>query len=492
MPSQLESTPNAIQDTKEIPAQLLNRLLKVQSKFDDLAPKRHEWKRKNNYYYKKLTQYFRFFVPEGYRVFEAGSGDGELLAALKPSHGLGIDASPAFVDIASKKHPEYTFKHAFIENFKYSEKFDYVILSDLVGYLYDVQPALENLHQVCSPTTRVIISYYNYLWEPILRLGNRIGFRMKQDVQNWLSLEDLENLLNISGFDVIKKTRKVLFPIYIPLISAFLNRVVANLPLFRKFCLIDFIIARPKAEIVSPKPSCSIVIACKNEKGNIEELVRRTPEVAPDTEIIFVDGRSTDGTREELERIKTLMPEKNIRIFDQTESRGKGAAVRIGFSKASKDVLIILDADISVAPEDVQRFYDALVKRQGEFINGTRMVYQMERQAMRFLNILGNKFFSLAFTYLLDQRIKDTLCGTKALYRRDYEKIARNRAFFGEFDPFGDFDLLFGSAKLDLKIVEVPVRYYERRYGTTKISRFRHGLLLLGMCSIALRKIKFI
>lgn len=470
---------------------LETKLQSTRQKFDALAVNRPRWKKRNWYYYKKVTDYFRFFIPKNARVLEIGSGDGDLLAALKPSRGLGIDASPAFVELARKNHPSLEFHQGFAETFSVDEKFDFVILSDLVGYLEDVQLVLQQVKKVCHPSTRIIINYYNYLWEPLLRLGNSVGLRMKQDIQNWLSLADLENLLYVSGFDTIKKTRKVLLPIYIPLISEFFNVILANLPLLRKACLMDFIIARPEPEVNTSKPSASVVIACRNEKGNIQELIDRLPEFSSHLEIVFVDGRSEDGTREEIERLQKLYTHRDIKLYDQLDSRGKGNAVRIGFEKAKGDIFIILDADISVAPEDMPKFYDMLVCRRGEFINGTRMVYQMERQAMRFLNILGNKFFSIAFTYLLGQSIKDTLCGTKALYKKDYEKIAKNRSYFGNFDPFGDFDLLFGAAKLNLKIVEVPVRYYERRYGTTKIHRFRHGFLLLSMCFIAMRKIKF-
>ncbi len=470
---------------------LQSKLEATRAKFDALAPDRPRWKKQNWYYYKKVTDYFRFFVPEGARVLEIGSGDGDLLAALKPSRGVGIDASGAFTELARKNHPNLEFRTGFAETFTLDEKFDFVILSDLVGYLEDVQLVLQQVRKVCHPSTRVIINYYNYLWEPVLRLGNRVGLRMKQDIQNWLSLGDLENLLYVSGFDVIKKTRKVLLPVYVPLISEFFNVILANLPLLRKACLMDFIIARPEPEADTTKPSASVVIACRNEKGNIQELIERLPEFSSHLEIVFVDGRSNDGTREEIERVQKAFPNRDIKLYDQTNSWGKGNAVRIGFEKAQGDIFIILDADISVAPEDMPKFYDMLVSRRGEFINGTRMVYQMEKQAMRFLNILGNKFFSIAFTYLLGQPIKDTLCGTKALYKKDYDKIAKNRSHFGNFDPFGDFDLLFGAAKLNLRIVEVPVRYYERRYGTTKIHRFRHGFLLLSMCFIAMRKIKF-
>ncbi len=471
---------------------LEHSLRETQVAFDATAVRRKPWKNQNRYYHRKIIDYYRFFVPPGSRVLEIGSGDGELLAALKPSRGLGLDASSRFVRLAKKKYADVEFIQDFGETFKLDEKFDYVILSGLVGHLYDVQAVLENLHQVCTPSTRVIIDYYNYLWEPALSLGSKLRLRMKQKIQNWLSLDDLQNLLQISGFRTIGRARKLIFPVYIPLFSEFVNRFFSNLPVFEKLCLLHFIIAAPDPKEPAPKPKASIIVACKDEKGNIEELMRRIPQFPAGMEVVCVDGRSKDGTKEELERVRKMFPEKNIRIFDQTGPTGKGNAVRIAFDKAEGDVFIILDADISVAPEDTMKFYDLLVSRRGEFINGTRLVYPMEKQAMRFLNILGNKFFSMAFTFLLGQRIKDTLCGTKALWRSDYENIVKNRAYFGDFDPFGDFDLLFGAAKQNRHIVEVPVRYYERHYGTTKIHRFRHGMLLLGMCMIAARRIKFI
>jgi SAM-dependent methyltransferase len=471
---------------------LAERLKKVEAAFDAEAGVRARWKKKNSYYYNKIIDTYRFLIPAGARILEVGSGDGDLLAALKPSRGVGIDASGRFVMIARARHPELEFVHEFAELFKSEEKFDYVILSGLVGYLDDVQSVLENLQKVCLPSSRIIIDYYSYLWEPVLGFASLIGLRIKSSVQNWLSLNDLQNLLHISGFDVVRKSRKLIFPLYIPFFSNWFNRIFSNLPLFSKLCLLNFIVARPEPQASPQAASVSIIIACKNEKGNIQELMERIPDFPAGLEVICVDGQSTDGTRQELQRVQSLYPQKNIRIFDQTGPAGKGPAVRSAFEKAGGDILIILDADISVAPEDTIKFYDLLLKRRGEFINGTRLVYPMEKQAMRFLNTLGNKFFSGAFTFLLDQRIKDTLCGTKALFRADYEIIAANRAYFGDFDPFGDFDLLFGAAKLNLKIVEAPVRYYERRYGATKIHRFRHGLLLLGMCVIAMRRLKFI
>jgi glycosyltransferase involved in cell wall biosynthesis len=231
------------------------------------------------------------------------------------------------------------------------------------------------------------------------------------------------------------------------------------------------------------------VIPCRNEKGNIEAAIQRLPNFGNHQEIIFVDGHSTDGTVEEIQRVIDTYRDRTIRFLAQ-DGQGKGDAVRKGFAAATGDILMILDADLTVPPEDLPKFYDAIVCGKGEFINGCRLVYPMEGQAMRFLNLLGNKFFSVAFSWLLNQPLKDTLCGTKVMFREDYLKLAANRHYFGDFDPFGDFDLILGASKLNLKILEVPIRYRDRTYGSTKISRFQHGWLLLKMTFFAFCKLK--
>ncbi len=458
-----------------------------------MAVDRDRWKRKNRYYHESVENLCRFHVPPGSSVLEIGCGTGDLLNALAPSRGVGVDASTAMLEIARKKYPDLVFLAGDAAELPLDEKFDYVVLSDIVGYLDDVQAAFEQLQRVSHARTRIVLTYFNYLWEPVLRVGERLGLKMPQPRQNWLSQQDLENLFGLCGFEVVRRGFRLLLPVRVPLLSVLCNRILANLPFFRKISLVQILIARgigpPRRE---EEVSCTVVVPCRNERGNIEAAARRIPRMGKHTEIVFVEGNSADGTEEEIRRVMASLPERDIRLVLQGEGRGKGDAVRKGFSAASGDVLMILDADLTVPPEDLPKFFRALVSGKGEFINGTRLVYPMEKQAMRFLNVLGNKFFSRAFTYLLEQPFKDTLCGTKALFRKDYDRIAAGRRYFGEFDPFGDFDLLFGAAKLDLKIVEVPIRYRERTYGTTQISRFRHGWLLFRMCAFALRKIKFV
>ncbi|NNG46644.1 MAG: glycosyltransferase, partial [Deltaproteobacteria bacterium] len=417
----------------------------------------------------------------------------DLLHALSPARGVGVDISEAMVEIARSKYPSLEFLDGDAEDLSLSEKFDYVILSDVVGYLEDIQRAFEEIRKVSHPRTRVIINYYNYFWEPVLRAGEHLGMKRPQPDQNWLAPDDIQNLMSLAGFQTIRKGYGLLLPVRIPLLSDFFNRILVNIPLLRKLALVHLVVARPAPVPVPVETlSCSVIIPARNERGNIEGAVARTPRMGKHTELIFVEGNSSDGTAEEIERVIAANPGHDITLLRQGDGVGKGDAVRKGFAAAKGDLLMILDADLTMPPEELPKFLHALASGRGEFINGSRLVYPMEKQAMRFLNVLGNKFFSVAFTYLLDQRFKDTLCGTKVLFRQDYERIAAGRSYFGEFDPFGDFDLIFGAAKLDLKIVEVPIRYRERTYGSTQISRFRHGWLLLKMSAFALRRIKFV
>jgi len=460
--------------------------------FDSVATERKKWRKRGTYYHRLLEKYLQYLIPSNSSVIEIGCGTGDLLAALNPERGVGIDISPKMVEVAKKKFPHLQFEAGDLEDLKIEEKFDYVVVIETIGYVDDIQSAFKELRKVCKPETRLIIVYYNYLWEPVLKFAERVGLRMKQPLQHWLPLDDISNLLDLNDFKVIKKGYRFLLPVYIPLVSMFLNRFLANMPFFWKLSLNEILVARLRGGRKSPgETTCSVIVPCRNEKGNIEQAVLRTPDMGKKMEIIFVEGHSQDGTLEECERVKNKYTQKDITVLVQ-DGKGKYDAVKKGFALAKNDVLMILDADLTVPPEDLPKFFDAIASGKGEFINGTRLVYQMEGQAMRFLNLIGNKFFSRAFTYILEQRIRDTLCGTKVFWKEDYLKIAKGRKYFGDFDPFGDFDLLFGASKLNLKIIEIPIKYRDRTYGSTQISRFRHGLILFKMVFFALGKIKFI
>ncbi len=469
----------------------------VQKQFDALAPARKKWKKKNAYYYETQTHYLQFLIPEGKRVLELGCGTGELLGALNPSCGVGIDISLQMINRAKKNFPEITFIAGDAEApetwglAEGTEPFDFIVISDTVGLLEDVHACFENLRPYCTTSTRLIVTYYNFLWEPVLKLAEKLGLKMPQKPGNWLSTHDISNLLHLTDFETVKSGHRLLFPKKIPLLSPVLE-FFGSLPLINQLCLVNTVVARFKERMdIEKSHSVTVLIPCKNEKGNIEPAIIRTPDMGKHTEIIFVDGHSEDGTPEEIKRVMEAYPRRDISFLVQ-DGKGKGDAVRKGFAAAKGDILMILDADLTVPPEDLPKFYRAIASGKGEFVNGTRLVYPMEDEAMRFLNLLGNKFFSMAFSWLLNQRLRDTLCGTKVLSRKNYQELARGRDYFGDFDPFGDFDLLFGASKLNLKITEIPIRYKAREYGETQISRFTHGWLLLKMCFFAMRKLKLI
>ena len=456
--------------------------------WDTIARRRDSWQGMGKWYHQRLAEIFRFHVGSNRSVLELGCADGRLLAALQPARGVGVDFSQEMICRARERYPSLKFIRADVHDLSsLRETFDVIILSDLVNDLWDVQRVLEQVKHLCHPRTRLILNFYSRLWQLPLGFAQRGNLATRNLYQNWLTPDDLQALLRLAGFESVRTTQEVLMPL--PL-GGFANRFLVRIWPFRELALSNFIVARPAPERAG-EPKVSVVIAARNEAGNIKAIFERTPNMGHETEIIFVEGHSKDDTYTAIEREMAAHPSTESLLLKQP-GIGKADAIRAGFDRATGDILMILDADLTVPPEDLPRFYEALVSGKGEFINGVRLVYPMEQEAMRTLNFIGNKFFSLAFSWLLGQPIKDTLCGTKVLWKRDYEQITANRSYFGDFDPFGDFDLIFGAAKLNLKIVDLPIRYRERTYGTTNISRWKHGLLLLRMVAFAARRIKFI
>lgn len=437
-----------------------------------------------------LRRYYQLLMTPQCRVLQVGCGAGELLEGLECAEIAGIEGSADLLEQARAKVPEGKF--ILVEELETAKlgQFDLIIISDRLNYCPDVELVLESLHRFSHSHTRLILNSYNTLWRPILSLATLLRLRQPTRPSNWLSKEDIENLLELSGWDLIKTQARILWPVQTPGIERVINRWLA--PLLPMFCLAIFQAAKLKPLRGQPESlSVSVVIPARNEAGNIEAAVERTPLMGKWTELIFVEGGSKDHTWQEIQRVKAAYPDRRIKILQQSE-KGKGNAVREGFAAAEGDLLMILDADLTMPPEDLPKYYQAVANNLCEFANGCRLVYPMESQAMRFLNMVANKFFGVAFSWLLGQHVKDTLCGTKVLRKSDYERIAANRHYFGEFDPFGDFDLLFGADKLNLKILDIPIHYRDRSYGETNIDRWRHGVLLFRMLGFAALKIKFV
>jgi SAM-dependent methyltransferase len=477
-------------------AALEQRRERTRNHLAKIAPRRESWINRNSYYYGLLNRLLRFLVEPEKKVLSVRCGTGNLLAVVRPCAGKGVDICPEIVEIAQQRNPSFDFsvafpdKEEFQQAFRIDDKFDYILFND-IGDTVDVLEALRNLKPLCQRHTRLLITTYNHLWEPLVSFAEWIGMKVPRTEQNWLSIADVRNLVSLAGFEALETHRIVLLPKYIPLLSGFLNRFCARLPFLSKLCMTQVVVARMLPPPVSPEElSVSVVIPCKNEKGNVEEAVRRTPELAGRTEIIFCDDQSTDGTAEEVLRVQAAYPDKNIRL-ECGPGVCKSRNVWTGFNAAIGDVLMILDADLTTIPEELPYFIDVIASGQAEFVNGSRLVYPVPKGAMNVANMLGNKFFSVAFTYLLGQRVKDTLCGTKVLWRNDWERIKPFVGTWGTEDRWGDYDLLFGAAKLNLKILDLPVHYQERIYGSTKMTKvFRNGLVMLKMCWHGFLKLK--
>jgi ubiquinone/menaquinone biosynthesis C-methylase UbiE len=462
--------------------------------WDKVAKKLENWNGWGGYYQTRISQIYQFNIPQGQEVLEIGCGSGNILASLKPSYGLGLDISAKMISRAQELHPELNFQQINTIDSGIKHQFDFIVLSDTINDLWDVQEIFEGIHKLLKPDGRIILNFYSRLWEFPLKIATILNIAKPTLLQNWLTLDDTSNLLNLSGFELVRHWEEVLLPLPIPLLAPFCNKFLVRFWPFHILAMTHFMVARLKHSPESSthkKYSTSIIVPSRNEEGNIKQVFERMPAFGKTTQIIFVEGNSSDNTAAEIDKQILAHPQQIALHLEQT-GKGKGDAVRLGFSKAKGEVLMILDADLTMPPESLPRFYDALVNDAGDFINGVRLVYPMEKQAMKFFNLLGNKAFTLIFTFLIGQPIKDTLCGTKVLWRKDYEKIAANRHYFGEFDPFGDYDLIFGAAKLNLKIVDMPIRYRERTYGTTNIRRWSQGWLLLRMVMFAARRLKFI
>jgi SAM-dependent methyltransferase len=468
---------------------------RIRAHYDRYAPRRAAYRARNSPYHQDLLRYYRFVIAPGSRVLEIGCGDGWLLRSLRPSRGAGVDISERMIDAARRdlspaQREVIQFYQADIECCRFTETFDFVILSDVVGNLLDIQQALVNIRTACTRDTRVIVNYHNILWEPLLKWAEASDLKMPQPHHNWLTAQDMRAFLRLTDFELVTLEQRFCWPFKTPVLEPACNRWLCHLPALRRLCLTNVLVMQIRPEARVEEHSVSIVIPCRNEKGNIRAALERLPSFGSQQQLIFVDGHSTDGTLAEIESARADFPDRDILALSQSGA-GKADAVRLGFARATGDMLMILDADLTVAPEDLPKFYRALATRKGDFINGSRMVYPMERQAMRYLNMLGNKVFSALFSWLLNQRLRDTLCGTKVLFAADYRRIEAGRDYFGDFDPFGDFDLLFGARKCSHKIIEVPIRYRERTYGSTNIRRFYHGFILFKMVIFAFRKFKF-
>ena len=467
--------------------------------FNSPEMNRDKWLRKGRTFHAEDLKFLKEIIPEKSNILELGCGNGQLLASLKPNYGLGVDFSKKLVKEAKKKYHKLNFIEADIEKLSKTigneTKFDFVIICDTIGYLEDITDTLDSLHCFFNEDTRLIVSYYSPFWAPFLNLATLLKLKMVNINSTLLGTSDIFNFLDNSHYQTVRIDRKILMPFSFFGIERLVNRYIAPLPLFSNLCLRHYNISRSLKAINSKKKSASVIIPCKNERGNIVSAIKRLPRFTDNIEVIFVEGNSSDGTWEEINKVIKTNNKRDkkfkIKAYKQP-SKGKADAVFYAFDKATNDILIILDGDLTVAPETLKKFWDKISSGEAEYVNGSRLIYPMDNNAMRFLNYIANKIFSILFTWLLGQRFTDTLCGTKVISKKNYLRAKKKNKDLGNFDPFGDFFIIFGASRLCLKINEVPIRYKARVYGETQISRFSHGILLIKMLIFAFLKIKAI
>ena len=400
---------------------------------------------------------------------------------------LSWDDQVLFKNIKCRKKTQLKLED--LPKFEEGER-DAVLLNGNLNYSYNIQEMLTNIYEKNSRSSRVICIVYNYYLSFLYSWATKLGLRKGKVPDAFITQVDLENFSHLAGYEICYQSNMIQCPFKLLGLGTLINKVVGKVPFLNNLSLVTMIVLRPVKE--AKKKSISILIPARNERGNIRAALDRIPDMGVPTEVIFVEGNSSDNTWEEIKKVsheEQYTSKYKIKYLQQP-GKGKYDAVKVGFDAAENDILMILDADLTMPPELLPQFFNAYVEGKGDFINGSRLVYPMESEAMRFLNLLGNKFFTKMLSFLLDFKLSDTLCGTKVLSKKDYDRVVNWRKDFGDFDPFGDFELLFSASELKMGIINIPVRYRDREYGCPQIDRFRDGLILLKMTILAFFKIK--
>ena len=460
------------------PSSLYERLLRehnerIAAHFEGLAASYPKLKKRNRYYNRFLVRWCQSLLAPGKRILDVGCGRGDVLAELKPASGVGIDLSEAMVKEAAAEYPHLSFQRTALEDFDGDASFDAALLINTAEYTFDMGAVIARCHRALRDNGRLLLTTANPLWSPVFQFASRLGLRIPECERLFLTNEDLVNLLHLHGFDVVYKRMSLLVPKQIPFLSDFINNTWSRIPILRLLSSTQFIAARKVPE-ARRDYSVSIVVPCYNERGNIERCIREVRRIGARTELLFVDDGSKDDTAGAVD--PALNRDIEVRVIRYTPNRGKGHAVKTGFNAATGDIVMILDADLTTMPEELAPVYEAFAAGHAEFVNCTRFIYPMEGRAMKWANYVGNKLFNILVSLVMESRVSDTLCGTKAMFRGNYISMEMGR------DPWGDYDFLFGAAQQRLVIRELPVHYRQRLAGFSKMNSIKHTLNLLRMC----------
>ena len=456
----------------------------IKEYFEHVAPDWEHWQKRNSFYHATISNLIAGMIPPSSRVLELGCGLGDLLASLNPSSGIGLNVAQGLTDRASQKHPRLEFHTSDVDSAGLPRSFEpqYIVMTNMLDYVHDIWDVMGSLKPAVHEHTLLIITTNNPLWAPLLRLASNLKLRFPESPRNFITNRDICSVLHLQGFDIVEEGLTLPVPKRIPVLGDLINAIVPEVPVLRFVSSLQYIAARPR--IPRPPLSCSVVIPCHNEADNIQECLRRVPNIGTRTEIVVVDDGSTDDT---CQRVKEVMAaDSRVRLIVLEKNQGKASAVRAGFEAAEGDVLMILDADMAVTPEELPKFLTPLQDGTADLVNGTRLIYPMHGKAMKVANFLGNKGFCFLASKVIRQRVSDTLCGTKAFLKRDFVRMPISGT-----EHWGDFDLLFGAARLKLRILEIPVHYTERRAGKSKMRAMIEGWSFLWSCLTGWRSLRF-
>jgi len=456
----------------------------IKEYFERVAPHWEYWQQRNRYYHNAMANLITGMVPPDSEVLELGAGAGDLLASLRPSRGMELNFTKGMTTRAREKHPEFEFATIEVDSVQMPHAMEpqYVVMNNMLDYVYDAWDMLESLRPTINEQTLLIATTNNPVWAPILRFASKLGLRIPESTRNFITNKDICGVLHLQGFDVVEEGLVLPVPVRIPLLGTLLNAVLPELPVVRFASSIQYVVARrrePRRAL-----SVSVVVPCHNEAENIKECIQRIPNMGAWTEIVVVDDGSTDGTMEKVR--EAMMADGRVRLITMEVNQVKASAVIAGFEASKGDVLMILDADMAVEPEELPKFLTPLQDGTADFVNGTRLIYPMHGKAMKVANFFGNKAFCYMASKAIRQRVSDTLCGTKAFLRRDYKRMPLTGK-----ERWGDFDLLFGAARLRLRILEIPVHYTERRAGKSKMRVMVDGWYFLFACYSGWRVLRF-
>tara|TARA_B110000977_G_scaffold125183_1_gene160299 strand:+ start:1495 stop:2904 length:1410 start_codon:yes stop_codon:yes gene_type:complete len=367
--------------------------------------------------------------------------------------------------------------------------FDHIVIADIEHQKF-ITKNLIDLNEKIDNECRVIVLSKSIFWSTLINFYKKIK-NIGPDKNNFLPYSNLRKIFLNTNFEIVKNEKIIFFPFQFSLLTKFINQIF-RFPVLNFFCMINLTVLKKvqKKNYQAEGKKISFIIPCKNEGGNIKFFYEKIINSTINAEFLFGNDNSSDNTLDEIKKLQQAIPNKEIKIYDGP-GVCKSENVYKGINLASGEIILIYDADLTVSFDDLVNSINLLLKTDADFINCTRMIMPQQKNAMKFLNFYGNLFFAFLFSILFKQKITDTLCGTKIFFKKDWEQIKKYNNTWGAKDLWGDFDLLLGAYKNNLKIVENPISYTDRKEDETKMTGIiKNSIRMLIITFVAYYKLR--